>query len=214
MMRVTIAGLLLMLTCAATPKLSAQENDGWFSLFNGKDFTGWKISENPDTFSVKDGIMVVNGPRAHAYYAGEVGGADFRNFELKCEIMTKPNANSGVFFHTRYQEEGWPEKGYEAQVNQSHPDPRKTGGLWGVKDVMDKSPVKDNEWFTQTVKVEGKRITISVNGKVTCDFTQEEDYTPPADRPGRVLSHGTIAIQGHDPGSEVHYRKIMIKPLD
>ncbi|MCA9239719.1 MAG: DUF1080 domain-containing protein [Planctomycetales bacterium] len=213
-MRITTVVSVLVLVCSAGAGLSAQAEEGWVSLFNGKDLSGWKVSENKDTFSVKDGEMVVKGPRAHAFYVGEVGGADFRNFEWKCEIMTKPNANSGMYFHTQYQEEGWPDKGYEAQVNQTHPDPRKTGGLYGAKDVMDKSPVKDNEWFTQHVVVRGKHVTVSVNGKVTCDYTEPEDYTPPSDRPGRVLSHGTIAIQGHDPGSEIHYRKIMIKPLD
>ncbi len=78
---------------------------------------------------------------------------------------------------------------------------------------MDKSPVKDNEWFTQQVTVKGKHVVVRVNGKVTCDYTESDDHQAPAERGGRKISHGTVAIQGHDPGSEVHYRKIMIKPL-
>ncbi|TWT85225.1 hypothetical protein Pla123a_00310 [Posidoniimonas polymericola] len=200
------------LLAVAAPALA--DEDGWVSLFNGKDLSGWDISENPETFSVKDGEIVVNGPRAHAFYAGDVGGADFKDFAWKCEIMTKPNSNSGMYFHTEYQEEGWPNKGYEVQVNQTHSDARKTGGLYAVKDVMDKSPVKDNEWYTQEVIVEGKHVVVKVNGKVTCDYTEPDDHEAPADRSGRQISHGTIALQGHDPGSEVHFRKVLIKLLD
>ncbi|QDU87992.1 hypothetical protein Pla175_13610 [Pirellulimonas nuda] len=199
---------------AAASAVAAEEDEGWFSVFNGKDLTGWKVSENPATFSVQNGELVTKGPRAHAFYVGDVGGADFTNFEWKCEILTKPNSNSGMYFHTEYQEEGYPAKGHEVQVNQTHGDRRKTGGLYAVQDVMDESPVKDNEWYTQHVIVNGKRVIVKVNGKVTCDYTEPDDYTPPADRPGRQFSHGTIALQGHDPASEVHFRKLMVKPLD
>jgi hypothetical protein len=92
-------------------------------------------------------------------------------------------------------------------------DPKKTGGLYAVADVMNDSPAKDGEWFTQQVTVEGKRIVVRVNGKVTTDYTEPDDVERPADLAGRLLSHGTIALQAHDPGSEVHIRKILLKPL-
>ncbi len=188
--------------------------EGWVSLFNGKDMTGWKIAGNAKTFSVKDGVMMTKGPWAMAYYDGDAHDADFKDFELKCEILTKPNSNSGMYFHTAYQEQGWPNQGYEVQINQTHPDPRKTGGLYAVKDVMNESPVKDNDWFTQQVTVRGKHVVVTVNGKVTCEYTEPDDYTPPKDRPGRMIAHGTFGLQGHDPGSEVHFRKVMVRPLD
>ena len=193
---------------------AATADDGWVELFNGKDLIGWKVSENPDTFSVADGEIVVIGPRAHAFYTGDVGGADFKDFELKLEILTKPNANSGVFFHTEYQEEGWPKKGYEVQVNQTHKDRIKTGSIYAVQNVMDKSAAKDNEWFTLHFIVKGKRVVAMVDGAVVNDYTEPDDVSPPADRQGRRLSSGTIALQGHDPGSEVHYRSVKIKLLD
>lgn len=190
------------------------DDEGWVSLFNGEDLTGWKVGENPDTFKVVDGVLVVRGPRAHAFYDGEVEDHDFTNFEWKCEIMTKPNANSGMYFHTEYQDEGWPSKGYEVQVNCSHGDRKKTGGLYAVEDVMDDAPHNDNEWFTQHVIVKDNRIVVKVNDKVTVDYTEPDDAQRSKGFEGRLLSSGTIAIQGHDPGSEVHYRSIMIKPLD
>ena len=118
-----------------------------------------------------------------------------------------------MYFHTEYQDEGWPAKGYEVQLNNTHGDPKKTGGLYAVQDVMDDSPVKDDEWFTQEVTVEGNHIVVRVNGEVTTDYVEPTDVERPADMRGRKLSHGTVALQGHDPDSEVHVRKVMIKPL-
>lgn len=194
--------------------LTPSEATGWTPLFNGKDLTGWKASENPDTFRVEDGLIIVHGDRAHLFYTGDVNNGSFKDFELWVEVQTEPQANSGVFFHTKYQDEGWPAAGYEVQVNQTHGDWRKTGGLYGVVDVKDVSPVQDGEWYSEHVTVRGKRIVVRVNGEVTVDYTESED----ADRAGRFaerkLGQGTFALQGHDPGSLVRFRQVWVKPLD
>jgi hypothetical protein len=223
-MKLHLLGLLSVFALLATfsvissafadePAAEGPDADGWYSLFNGKDFTGWKATENVDTFQVVDGEIVIKGDRSHLFYTGPVENADFKDFVWKCEVLTKPQANSGMYFHTEYQEEGWPAKGYEVQVNNTNGDPKKTGGLYAVQDVMDNSPVKDDEWFTQEVTVEGNHVVVRVNGEVTADYVEPTDVERPADMPGRKLSHGTIALQGHDPGSEVHFRKVLIKPL-
>lgn len=190
---------------------SAADQDGWISLFDGKSLAGWKANENPDTFKVENGELIVKGPRAHLFYVGDVGGGKFKNFELKLDISTRPKANSGVYFHTEFQKDGWPAKGYEVQVNNTHGDPKKTAGLYGIKDNLE-APAKDGEWFTMTIKVVGKHITTSVNGKVIVDYTEEEN-PPRKANPGRLIGAGTFALQGHDPGSEVHYKNIFVKPL-
>jgi len=201
-----IAAVLPLSLSAADP------TDGWSSLFDGKSLDGWKVNEKPETFSVKDGEIVVKGERAHLFYVGPVGNHDFKNFEFKAEVMTKPGANSGVYFHTEFQPGGWPAKGYEVQVNNTHGDPKKTAGLYAIKDNL-VAPAKDNEWFTLEIKVEGKHVTTKVNGKVITDYTEEENAKRPKDMAGRLIDHGTFALQGHDPGSEVHYRNIFVKPL-
>ena len=217
MPRILHSTLLVALTAvvfgAWTEVACAESADKWVSLFNGKDLSGWKANENKDCFRVEDGKIIVNGERSHLFYNGPVNKANFKNFEWKCEIMTKPNSNSGMYFHTKYQEEGWPAKGYEVQVNNTHGDPRKTGGLYAVADVMDQSPAKDGEWFTQHVIVNGKRVIVKVNGKVTVDYTEPADVEREESMKGRIISAGTIALQGHDPGSEVHFRNIEIMPL-
>lgn len=206
-MKTTFLATLALATTAI-----AAEKDGWIPLFNGKDLTGWKANEKPETFSVKDGELIVKGDRSHLFYVGDVNKGDFKNFEMRLEIMTKKGANSGVYLHTAFQPDGWPGKGYEIQVNNTHSDPKKTAGVYGIKDNFE-APAKDDEWFTMEITVNGKHILTKVNGKVISDYTEPDGWVPPKNFAGRSLSSGTIAIQGHDPGSEVHYRKIEIKPL-
>lgn len=208
-------GLTLILLVAAAPAAFAQS--GWISLFNGKDFTGWKVGGNQNTFQVKDGALVAHGPVAHAFYDGPVKNHDFKNFDLMVDVMAEPNSNGGVYFHTEYQDSGFPKKGFEVQVNNTFlRDPVKSGSLYHVKDLgVDdiKDIAKDNQWFTEHIVVQDKTVTISLNGKEVVKWTQPADWNGGREGPGRVIGHGTIALQGHDPNSVVHYKNIRIKPL-
>ncbi len=211
MARRTVLTLICIFTLTSGGCKNMERSAGWKSLFDGETLNGWKPGENKDTFSVQDGMIVASGPRSHLFYVGTDGNAEFKNFELKADIMTKPGANSGIFFHTEYQETGWPNKGYEVQVNNTHSDWRKTGSLYDVNDVRE-SPAKDNEWFTEHIIVLGKRIIIKVNDITTVDFTEPENFKH-ATFPGRKIGSGTFAIQGHDPKSVVYYKNIMVKSL-
>jgi hypothetical protein len=205
--------LLVSLLALSFPLLAADDaKDGWISLFNGKDINDWKASDEPGTFSVADGEIVVHGQRSHLFYLGPVHNHDFTNFELKCDILTKPHANSGVYFHTEFQDKGWPDKGFEVQVNNSHKDPKRTAGLYDVKDNYE-VPSPDDVWFTMYIKVEGKHVITKVNDKVITDWTQPDDYTSPKGHGHRIIDHGTFALQGHDPGSETHFKNILVHPL-
>lgn len=200
---------LLCIGCQMTPKAG-----GWQSLFDGKTFNGWRASENKDTFTVQDGKIVAHGPRSHLFYVGPVHNAHFKDFEFSADVMTTPGSNSGIYFHTEYQETGWPDKGFECQVNTTHSDPKKTGGLYAVQDVMNDAPSKDNEWFHYYIRVEGNHVIIQINGKTTAAWTQPEDW----EMGGRKIGEGTFALQGHDPKSTVYYKNIMVRvppaPMD
>jgi len=213
MKRLTLLGLigLMFWSCAATK--SSNNNEGWVSIFDGRTLNWWKVSENPSTFKVQNGAILVNGPRAHLFYVGPLKNHNFKNFEFKADVMTLPGSNSGMYIHTEYQDKNWPSKGYEIQVNNSHSDWRRTGSLYAIEDVR-KSYVKDNEWFTQHIIVQDKRIIIKINGETVVDYTEPNQPERPADMAGRLLSSGTVALQGHDPNSTAYFKNIMIKPLD
>jgi hypothetical protein len=186
--------------------------DGWVSLFDGKSLANWKVGENASTFSVENGTIVAHGPTAHLFYEGDVHQHNFKNFEFKADVMTTPGSNSGIYFHTEYQESSWPKKGYEVQVNNSHTDWRRTGSLYAVQDVKEVY-VKDNEWFTEYFKVEGKHVTVKINDKTVVDYTEPDSVKRDAGSEGRVISNGTFALQGHDPNSKVYFKNIMVKVL-
>jgi hypothetical protein len=193
-------------------------NEQWIRLFDGKGLTGWKASENKEAFSVQDGMIVANGPRSHLFYVGPVEDHDFTNFELRADVMTMPRANSGVYFHTAYQQKGWPRKGYEVQINNTYPgghgyrELKKTGSLYGVRNVF-ASCANDNEWFTIHIIVWGRRIQVAIDGKPVVDYIEPDDLVWRRGRAAVKLSHGTFALQGHDPGSKVYFKNIYVKPL-
>ena len=191
-----------------------QVEPGFTPLFNGKDFSGWKIS-NPASWTIENGAMKANGTPGHVYYDGEFRNHSFRNFELKVDVMTKPNSNGGIYVLTEFLEKGWPRKGFEIQVNNTYAkDPVRTGSLYHVSDVTDQL-AKDDEWFTEHIVVKDNTITVMVNGKQTVQWTQPADWTGGREGPGRAITGpGTIALQAHDANSTVYYRNIRIKPLD
>jgi hypothetical protein len=186
--------------------------DEWIPLFDGKSLDNWKVGDNAGTFTIENGTIVAHGNVAHLFYTGNVQQHNFKNFEFKADVMTTPGSNSGIYFHTAYQESSWPKNGYEVQVNNSQSDWRRTGSLYGIQDVKEVF-VKDNEWFTEYIKVEGKRIIVKLNDKIVVDYTEPEDVQREAGNEGRVLSSGTFALQGHDPNSKVFFKNIMVKVL-
>jgi hypothetical protein len=195
--------------CASSSK---SQSDKWVSLFDGKSLANWKVGANAESFKVENGTIVVNGNVAHLFYDGPVMNHDFKNFEFKTQVMTTPGSNSGIYFHTAYQERGWPAKGYEVQVNNSHTDWRRTGSLYSIQDVREVH-VKDNEWYTESITVQGKRVIIKINDKVVVDYTEPENAERPRDMAGRLISSGTFALQGHDPKSKVYFKDIMVRAL-
>ena len=85
-----------VLFCVVFLLSAPKQKPTWVSLFDGKTLNGWKVGESHETFKVEDGAIVANGKVAHLFYDGEAGNHDFKNFELKLDIMTMPGSNSGV----------------------------------------------------------------------------------------------------------------------
>ncbi|MEM7328354.1 MAG: DUF1080 domain-containing protein [Pseudomonadota bacterium] len=218
---------LLISACASGP---AQAEDQ-VALFDGESLDGWRVTvENPDSFRVEDGAIIAEGPRAHLFYDGPLG-TTFTNFELNLKVKTEPGANSGVYFHTAYQAEDWPQIGLEAQVNASQHDFRKTGSIYAIADIrvyaddaevpilgrdqntyitLPAAPHEDSDWFDYSIRVEGDTVSTRINGELMVRWQQPDDWSNENQR----LSSGTFALQAHDPDSKVSFKDIRVEILD
>jgi hypothetical protein len=232
--------LVLILGNSLSAAETSRPEEGFVSLFDGKTLDGWKVGENASVFQVRDGMIVMECPAtihspAHLYYVGDANHHDFKNFDLKVDVMTFPKANSGIYFHTRYQGSDWPLFGIECQVDNSHGDWRRTGSLYGIRNtswgpeappknnkenvtILPKPPVVDNKWYTEEVVYQNGSITVKLDGA-----TMFEYKLPHADVEhklnGRMtwLPRGTFALQGHPPmpgySSKACFRNIRVKVL-
>ena len=210
--------LLCSISCLAIGLNASASEPSWIELFDGKSMEGWKASEHPDTWRVENGLLVAHGARSHLFYEGPAENHSFRNFELVAEVRTQKNCNSGIYFHTEYQESGWPSKGYEIQINNSYRghgkyrELKRTGSLYAVRNIYS-SFMPDGEWFEMRIRVVARRICVWVNDYQTVDYIESEESARGTNRAGRLLAHGTIALQGHDPDSLVAFRRVAIRPL-
>ncbi len=214
MMRCKLAVLgLTVLACSVW----GQDRGGWHDLFDGRTLEGWKANEQGKSLRVENGAIVCEGPRSHLFYAGAVANAEFGDFELEAEVMASPGANSGLYFHTRWQESDWPQQGFEVQVNNTatgeggYRENKKTGSLYGIRNVY-RQLVEDNTWFRLRIAVIGGQVAVHVNGVQTVRYVEPEG-APTGGYAGRRLGRGTFALQAHDPGSRVAFRAIRVRPL-
>lgn len=201
---------LTVLLAAAATAMAADNEAGFTTIFDGKTFDGWKIGDAAArSWRIEDGALVAQGTRSHIYYVGDE--QPFKDFELKVDVMTKPGSNGGIYFHTKYQESGWPRAGFECQVNVTQGDWIKTGSLYGLVN-MALTPAQDNKWWTQHITVRGRKVTVKIDGKTVLEYNEPEGAQPGKDF-ARKIGEGTFAFQAHDPGSVIHYKNVRVKRL-
>src|SRR5262249_48036929 len=203
---------------------SADESDGWVSLFNGKDLTGWKMHPKPNRditditekkvdgkvvafegtvkgkkiplWRVEDGMIIGGGPSTHLF----TDRGDYTDFQFRVEAKINDHRNSGQYFRTAFRP-GLP-RGYGAQINATHGDPIRTGSLYPDA----RTPLKKHK----------DKITVMNTAPHKPDewFTQEVTAignhivikvngktTVDFEDPESVYKKGHFALQAHDPGS-------------
>jgi len=183
---------------------------GLQGVFNGRDLTGWKVfPDKKSVFSVtpEGAINVKNGN-------GQLElQQSFGDFVMQLEVFSNGTfLNSGIFFRC-IPGEFW--QGYESQIqngflngDRTKPIDCGTGGFYRRQNARKVVP-DDFEWFTKTLVVSGPHMATWVNGYQVSDWT---DTRAPHDNPrnGLRLAPGTIAIQGHDPTTDLSFRKLRI----
>jgi hypothetical protein len=188
-----IIATVLMALVAVAP---AAAEDGWISMFDGKTLDGWKVNENPESWAVEDGLLAGKGEHSHLFWMTE----KCTDCEFRAEVKIADKSNSGMYFRTAFGP-GFP-KGYEAQVNSTHKDWKKTGSLYNFVDIK-KILVPPDTWYTEHIIAKGNHIIIKINGETVVDYVDEKN----------TYTEGYLALQQHDPGSRVWYRNLQMRPI-
>lgn len=174
-------------------------------LFNGKDLTGWTVHGTEKWYVEKGKLICESGPDKQYGYL--VSDQEFKNFELTVEFKQESNGNSGVFFHCSI--EGTKISGWQAEVA---PMNKSTGGIyesygrgWLIKpDAASEKFLKDGDWNTMVVRMNGDEVTTWLNGHQMVQLKDEKIGA----------ATGKIALQIHDGGGvKVQWKKVEIKEL-
>jgi len=191
------AAFAITALCLAPAAFSKDAKEGkWIKMFNGKNLDGWKVNENPESWKAVNGTIVGDGEASHLFFMTEECG----DCEFKATVKISDGGNSGMYFRTAFGP-GFP-KGYEAQLNSTHKDPKRTGSLYNFKNVMEQLAPPDT-WFTQDIIAQGNHIIIKVNGKVAVDYVDEKN----------TYTSGHFALQQHNKGSVVTLKDLMYRKL-
>jgi len=183
------------------------------SIFNGRDLEGWNTDlAEKSRFGVSSAgeLRVING-KGQIESDGRYG-----NFILQLECYVAGDAlNSGIFFRCI---PGDMMMGYESQIHNgmkagdpTQPADCGTGGIFRRQNAR-RIVARDHEWFSKTLIADGPHIAVWVNGTQVSDWTDErKPHENP--RKGLRLEPGTLAIQGHDPTTDLRFRNFRIVEL-
>lgn len=214
-MKKVVCGLMALATLSGGVFAAEQGNEGFVSLFNGKDLTGWVGSV--EGYGAENGILVCKG--GGNLYAEK----EYDNFVLRFEFKLPENANNGLGIRCEKGKDA-AYYGMELQILDDLGSSYTTlqpyqyhGSIYGV--VAAKRGKKGTflkkvgEWNFQEVRAIGDHITVLLNGEVIVD-AYLDDITETADKkshPGLHNKKGYIGWLGH--GSKVEWRNIRIKEV-
>jgi hypothetical protein len=183
----------------ALDKTSAPKWEKPIQLFNGKDLTGWKMSQpGPPNWTVQDGNLVSpgNGPEL-------ISSIGVQDFKLHIEFNCGKDSNSGVYLRGRY----------EVQIeteSESEPPSHHTGGVYGFLAPSPEMPRTPDVWQTFDITLIGRRVTVVQNGKTVIDNQEIPGITGGALNSHEALA-GPIYLQGGEKG-HVAFRNIILTP--
>lgn len=170
--------------------------DKWESMFNGRDFTGWREADKSG-WEVNDGVIHASNGTGY-----QISDKQYKDFELKATIRTSPRSNGGIFFRWRREETKDKDRGYEAQIRNSPDASHPTGSLYEIERARDDEIAHENEWFLMHIIAQGPHIVIRVDGKTVSEV-----------RDATKLEAGHIALQMHSQNSWVEFKDIKIREL-
>lgn len=210
MRRLLLLAFVIALTAPASPAQMLRPNrldPEWVQLFNGKDLTGW-TEIGKERWVVEDGVILGEGVTAeYGYLATE---KSYRDFEISLRFKCEADGNSGVYFHTAFQE-GTATVTAGRQVEIDRVLGHHTGGIYGDGRGWVAWPapeyetvIRPTDWNDMLIRVEGNRYVVTLNGIQVLDFTY----------PSPVAEEGVIALQLHSGGQgRMRFKDIYVRDL-
>jgi len=194
----TLIAILTGLTIGQSPKPDKQ---GWISLFNGKDLTGWHLRkpDGPNGWKVVDGVSVNTKPSTDLQT-----DIEYYDFQLHVEFKVNPgDGNSGVYLRDKY----------EIQILDSHgkpPSDHDCGALYRRIAPSVNASKPAGEWQTFEITFTGQRLTVIHNNQKVLDNVDVGPMGTGA-ASNRPDGPGPLRLQGdHD---SVSFRNVRIRPL-
>lgn len=201
-------------TAEANRRLRARANDGFETIFNGRDLTGWTGAT--DGYTAGSGILAAKADSGGNLYTEAV----YDNFVARLDFKLPPRGNNGLAI--RYPGEGNPAYDAMAEVqilDHTHPDfanidaRQAHGSAYGMVAAHKGYLRPTGEWNFQEVTVDGSRIRVELNGTIIldADVLEVSEFFQDKPHPGRILTSGHFGFAGHK--SPVEFRQITIKEL-
>lgn len=201
-------------TAEANKILASKGGEGFQSVFNGKDFSGW--AGPVDNYDIKDGAVTCKPKKGGTIYTKE----EYSDFVARVEFKLPSGGNNGLAI--RYPGNG--DTAYvgmtELQVlDNEHPmyaklDARQYhGSAYGMAAAQRGYLRPTGEWNFQEVTVKGSKIKVELNGVVILDtdLSTAKDFMANSPHPGKDRTSGHFGFAGHN--DPVTFRNVSIKKL-
>lgn len=210
------ARIFILSILAASAAFAHASDDGFVSVFNGKDFTGW--AGPIDNYEIKDGAIACKAGKGGTIYVNE----ELTDFVVRLEVKLSPGGNNGLAI--RYPGTG--DTAYvgmcELQVldddapKYAKLDPRQYhGSAYGMAAAKRGHQKPVGEWNVEEVTVKGSTIKVVLNGEtiLDTDLSKVDMSTVMANKahPGKDRTKGFFGLAGHN--DPVQFRNISIKKL-
>lgn len=208
---ILVMGLGMSALAQDKPALPAPDAEGWITLFNGKDLSGWE--GDPNVWRVVDGYISGKAEKVGGN-TFLVYGHPFSDFTLEAKwILVKEGKfpNSGIQYRSTLKDaKKFVVHGYQADIGDGyHGALYEEGGKRGLifkpsKEAV--ATVKADDWNQYVITAEGSKVKHTLNGVAVGEFDDQDEKAK--------RTEGVIALQYHSPGGfEIKFKDIRIKPL-